>query len=331
MNTILFITSSRIGDAVLTTGVLSHIHQYFPECLVTIAADPLSASLFQEYPLLDKLIIFSKQKYSRHWLALRREVKHHPWDWIIDLRGSLISYTLKCQKRSIWHQTKNDSRHKVEQICRLLNIPLTAPTLWHSQDQHEKAEALLPDGFSYLALAPAANWIGKQWPIERFTRIAQHFCERYKDTKIVLIAAPHEESMVAPLIKGTPSNRLINLVNKNLDLGQIGACLKRCQLFLGNDSGLMHMAAALEVPTIGLFGPSKEENYGPFDNLLLREGKAINKVVRIPQTYHQLKATSGFSLKSKDSYMKGLTLDAVWKILKEQWEKHISLNPYRPY
>lgn len=320
MKKILFITCSRIGDAVLTTGILNYIQHEIPNAKVTIAVDPLPASLFSDYPLLDKLIIFAKQKRSRHWLDLWKQVKGQQWDWVIDLRGSIISYGLRCARRSVWRQKENDPRHKVEQISSLVKIPVTSPALWFNTERLKIAESLLAEGAFHLAMAPAANWIGKQWPIERFTEIAQQFCKIHPQAKIVLIAAPHERKIVQPLIDKVAPSQLINLIDHNYDLGQTAACLQQCQLFLGNDSGLMHMAAAVGIPTIGLFGPSREENYGPYDSHLATIGKKVNSVIRIPQTYDQLKLMPHFSHQSQDCYMTGLTVDAVWQVFNQHLE-----------
>lgn len=321
MRNILFITCSRIGDAVLTTCVLNYINKHIHNAKVTIAVDPLPAPLFENYPLLDQLLIVPKQKYSKHWLTLWKKVKLNQWDWVIDLRGSLISYALRTNLRSVWRQKNNDSRHKVEQITDLVKIPTTAPCLWFNQKQISIAKNLLGSDSSYLAIAPAANWIGKQWPVERFLRLSERFCENNPTAKIVLIAAPHEYKVVRPIIESLPSYKLINLLDYNYDLGQIAACLKQCSLFIGNDSGLMHMSAAVGIPTIGLFGPSGEENYGPYDGNLLLNNSSLNTVIRIPKTYDELKSTKGFSHQSQECYMNTLTTDYVWPILEAEWER----------
>ena len=321
MNHVLFITCSRIGDAVLTTSVLNYINQHMPKAFVTIVVDPLPAPLFKNYPLLNQLIILPKQKHSQHWLTLWKQVKTRRWDWVIDLRGSVISYALKANRRSIWRQKNNDGSHKVEQITSLVKVPITAPCLWFSQKQADVAKDLLKPDSSYLAIAPAANWIGKQWPIERFTELAERFCVNDPAAKIVLIAAPHEHKIVQPLVESFTADKVINLLNYSYDLGQTAACLKQCQLFIGNDSGLMHMSAAVGTPTIGLFGPSREENYSPYDSHLLMKREPFNTIVRIPKTYDELTSTRGFSHQTQDCYMSELTTNNVWPILKAQWER----------
>lgn len=323
MMKILFITCSRIGDAVLTTGILQYIINHYPNARVTIAVDPLPAPLFSDYPLLDNLIVFPKQKRGRHWLSLWQQVRGQRWDWVIDLRGSLIGYAVRSKRRAIWRQRAQDNRHKAEQISGLVGIQTTPPALWFSSLRLKYAYTLLPQAGHYLAMAPAANWIGKQWPISYFIELAQKFSHHHPGAKVVVMAAPHERPMVQPLLQALPASSLICLMDYNLDLGQIAACLSRCHLFIGNDSGLMHMAAAVGVPTIGLFGPSREENYGPYDSHYDKTGMSVNRVIRIPKTYQELKNTPGFSHKTKDCYMTDLKVDTVWPVLQEQWQRFV--------
>ncbi|MCX7338061.1 MAG: glycosyltransferase family 9 protein [Alphaproteobacteria bacterium] len=313
---ILFITCSRIGDAVLTTGILKFIEHAFPGAKVTIAVDPLPAPLFKDYPLLDRLIVFPKKKHSRHWVDLWMQTVARKWDWVIDCRGSVVSYGLWAKKRSLWHSTPGDTRHKVEQISGMAGIPTTSTHLWFSACRQEKAKALLPDDHPYLAMAPAANWIGKQWPIEFFTDLAGQFITTYPSAKIAIFAAPHEQAMVQPLLNQLPSHACVDFIKNPLDLADVAACIQRCRVFIGNDSGLMHIAAAVKTPTIGLFGPSREENYGPWQS----PNEDLHRVVRIPLSYEQLAQTPGFSHKCQTCFMTSLTTEKVWLSLRDRWD-----------
>ena len=67
---ILFVTSSRIGDAVLSTGLLDHLMRRYPEARFTVACGPVAAGLFAHMPQLERLIVFDKRRYGRHWLGL---------------------------------------------------------------------------------------------------------------------------------------------------------------------------------------------------------------------------------------------------------------------
>jgi heptosyltransferase-3 len=88
---VLFITSSRLGDAVLSAGLLGHITQMYPGARVTIVAGPIAASLFAGYPNLDKVISLEKHRYSLHWFDLWRQVIGEKWDMVVDMRNSAVS------------------------------------------------------------------------------------------------------------------------------------------------------------------------------------------------------------------------------------------------
>ncbi len=313
---ILFITCSRIGDAVLTTGVLQHILKNHPTAQVTVAADPLVADLFSDYPLLENLFQFKKQKHSLHWLDLWKQVVKTSWDWVIDLRGSGIAYMLWAKKRTTWKSIPNDTRHKVAQISGCVGIPLEAPHLWVSEETEKSVLKWLPDR-PFLALSPAANWVGKQWPLENFIHLLHLFYQTFPESSVLVMAAPHEKPMIQGLLDAFPKEKLFTTIDHNPTLIQTAACIQKAQLFLGNDSGLMHMAAAVKTPTIGLFGPSREENYGPFQ----MPGENRNYVVRIPLTYDELRQTEGFSHQSQSCFMTGLQVDTVWAAVRNCWEK----------
>jgi heptosyltransferase-3 len=312
---ILFITCSRIGDAVLTTGVLNYIAEKHRNAQVTIAADPLVADLFQDYPLLKTIIRFAKEKNSKHWFTLWKQVVGQRWDWIIDLRGSGIAYALFAQKRTTWKSVPKDTRHKVEQISACVHIPVTAPHLWIGENTYQSVEGWVPSK-PFLALAPAANWVGKQWPLDSFSVLLSLFNKSFPNAPVIIMAAPHERSMIQPLLD--KFSNCSTIIDYNPSLIQTAACIQKARVFLGNDSGLMHMAAALKTPTVGLFGPSREENYGPFQY----SGEDRNSVVRIPMTYDQLAQTEGFSHKSQNCYMTDLTVETVWSVLEYMWQKN---------
>ena len=307
---ILFITCSRIGDAVLTTGLLKEIQNRYPFASVTVAVDPLPAALFEDYPLLDNLIIFSKKRHSKHWFDLWKKVKGQKWDWIIDMRGSLISYTLWAKKRIVWKSKPKDTRHKVEQVSALLGAKILAPGLWFTEERFYKAKKFFQDEV-YIAVAPAANWVGKQWPITSFIELFKRFIREYPGVKIAIFAAPYEKNIVDPLIQSLPKENVMSFLDQNLSLIETAACINQCKMFIGNDSGLMHVAAAVGIPTIGLFGPSKEQNYRPWQNY----DEARNTVVRTPMTYDQMSSRPGFSHKSQDCYMGSLDVETVWQAL----------------
>ncbi|MHA1558501.1 MAG: glycosyltransferase family 9 protein [Alphaproteobacteria bacterium] len=315
---ILFITNSRIGDVVLSTGILEYIKNFYKDAFVTIVSDPLTVCLFKDYPLKKRIICLSKKPFSMHWVLLWSKVFKYSWNIVIDLRGSPISYFLKVKKRYVWSSIKPEKdKHKVEQISSLMKTkqPLP-PKLWISDRWKRRLDLLMPSlSCSYLTIAPIANWIGKQWPLEFYNILLGRFLSTFKDAFVMTIAAPHEKCFLDQVYKDLPKERFINSFDDSFSLLDKAYFIKQSKLFVGNDSGLMHIAVAVGTRVIGLFGPSDENIYGPFD-----ETKNYHKVLRIPLSYKELTKTPGFSHKSKDCYMKTLDVDKVWETLSSAWQ-----------
>ncbi len=312
---LLFITSSRIGDAVLSTGVLNYMVNKHPGIDVTVAAVPLTLPLFEAVPHLNRLIPIIKQSLNRHWLALWQQCRHEKWDIIIDIRGSFLSYFLKTSQRYVWKSFKV-ADHRVDQLGRLIGMtPPPPPYLWLGLTHLQKAQSLISGPIPVLALAPAANWIGKQWPAKSFSMVVDQFLEKH-EAKIAVFAAPQERSMVQPILDAIPRDKRIDLVGR-LSLLETAACLKQCQVFMGNDSGLMHMAAAMGTSTLGLFGPSDDRMYAPY----CPPENPINQVIRIPESLDELKKLPGFAFDAPRTFMESLKPETVFQALEGMWMK----------
>jgi heptosyltransferase III len=263
---ILFITATRIGDAVLSTGLLGHLLERHPGARVTIAAGTLAAPLFAEVPGLERLIPMAKRRLSLHWLGLHAAVVPRRWDLVVDLRGSALAYLLWAGERRVIAKGET-GEHRVGQLARLFGIvPPPGPRLWLGREHERRAAALAPPGDPILAIGPAANWRGKQWRGERFAELMQHLTAPggiLPGARVAVMAAAHERPQAERLLVAVPPERRLDLVGKT-DLLTAGAVLRRAALFIGNDSGLMHIAAAAGAPTLGLFGPTQASHYAPW-------------------------------------------------------------------
>lgn len=261
---ILFVTASRIGDAVLSTGLLAHLAEIYPQARFTVACGAPAAPLFAAAPFVEKVIPMVKRKRAGHWRDLWAQCVGSWWSMVVDLRGSAIAYLLPTCRRAVL-KSSWEPKHRLYHLASVLGEDKAfPPVLWNTPDQAATAERLLPPGPFTLAVGPTANWGGKQWPAERFAQVALELT-RDNQGRVVVFGAENERSSVLPLLDALPAERTVDLIGK-VDLPTIHACLKRCQLYVGNDSGLMHMAAAAGIPTLGLFGPSSEVFYGPFGN-----------------------------------------------------------------
>lgn len=277
---ILFISANRLGDAVLTMGVLSWLESQNPQASFTVACSPLTADLFRAVPRLDKMILLKKKRHHAHWIDLWRECVGTKWDIIVDFRNSLASRLLWGNKK--YYPAPNKGEHKVIDHARMIGAsPVPAPTLWLAPSALAKAQEIIGRDRPVIAFGPAANWPAKQWPIESFTALAQQLTATdglYPNAKIMIAAAPHERAQLTPLFTAFDKDQIIDLLGQ--DLQTVTACLKQADLFVGNDSGLMHIAAAVGTPTIGLFGPGYEKIYGPWGDK--------TTIVRTPETAEEL-------------------------------------------
>src|SRR6185312_9513015 len=117
-----------------------------------------------------------------------------------------------------------------------------APRLWLSARDEARASALVPPGSPLLALAPTANWHGKQWPIECFIAAAKRLSASdgpLPDAQFLIVGGPGERDAALPLISAFEPDRIIDLVG-TADLLTAAAALRHADLFIGNDSAPMH-------------------------------------------------------------------------------------------
>ena len=303
---ILFITATRIGDAVLSSGLIKRLSDEIPNARFTIVAGPVAAPLFEDVPNLDRIIVFAKAKNGGHWFDLWTQVRARRWGLVVDLRGSGLSRFLSTRRRAIFRRVGGLQVHKVIEAARVLKIEddPAPPYLFTSAETEARADELTAGTGPILALAPAANWVGKTWPLERFTRVAIRLLDAHGPMaggRLMVLGGSQD----APLAKGLkdvlPRGQFIDLT-QSADLLTAYACLKRARLFIGNDSGAMHLAAAAGAPTLGIFGPSDERLYGPWG--------LLGRVARGPRTFEQLRAVDP-GLDQALCHMMDLTVETV--------------------
>ena len=263
---ILFVTSSRIGDAVLSTGLLDHLMRRYPDARFTVACGPVAAGLFAHMPQLERLIVFDKRRYGRHWLGLWAKTVLTGWDLVVDIRASALAWLVPTRRRAIMRKAPG---HKIAQIAAILRVtPPPLPVTWTSEPDRARAALLLPGDGPWIGVGPTANWSGKIWPAENFVALFKVLRdELLPGARPVIFAGPgvHERAGAQAVLDQLPD--AVDLCGK-LTLSEAAACLGRMRIFIGNDSGLMHIAAASGVPTLGLFGPTSVAEYAPAGRLV---------------------------------------------------------------
>jgi ADP-heptose:LPS heptosyltransferase len=256
---ILFITATRIGDAILSTGVLAELARRHPEARITVACGPLAQSLFNGFPGVAAVIVLTKRRFAGHWLDLWRRVRATRWDLVVDLRRSLIPWLIRSQDRRCLPRT-DPSVHRAQFLPRVLDIDdVLEPVIPLSEAHRARAAELVPDGPPVLALAPLAAQPEKTWPIANFGALAGRIPP---DWRLAVFAGPGEDRACASLLESIPGHRRVRVIGEP-DLLVVGAALARCRAYVGNDSGVSHLAAAVGVPTLALFGPTDPRQYAP--------------------------------------------------------------------
>lgn len=264
---LLVITLSNIGDAIMTTPVLEALHELFPQARVDIVADARSAELFEACPYRGQIYFKHKREGWRGLLRLIRELRRTYYDLIVDLRTDGLSYLLRGAKRRSKWQAAVAGPHAVERsfaIIRTLWPEAAIPDtlVWLSGADRAYASQTLRQcsGERIVAVAPGANWAGKIWPLEHYRAVLEILREDFD--AVVMLGNERDEVAATGLAASSPKPAL-NLAGKT-SLRQAAAVLEHATVFLGNDSGLGHLAAAVGTPTLTLFGPGEPERYHPW-------------------------------------------------------------------
>ena len=268
---ILFITATRIGDAVLSTGLLGHLIRQHPQARIVVACGPAAEGVFARMPGRAWTIVLTKRRLRLHWLELWREVGTQRWDLVVDLRGSAFAFLLRTKRRFVMRGGRQPGP-RIAHLGALMGLdPPPLPVAWFNAADRARAAALLPSGGQggegpWIALGPTANWDRKVWPAERFVALFEALTapgQPLEGARAAILGGPgpQEAAMAAPVLAAL-GDRAVDLVGR-ISLPEAAAVLDRAALFVGNDSGLMHLSAATGTPTLGLFGPSRVAEYAP--------------------------------------------------------------------
>jgi lipopolysaccharide heptosyltransferase III len=266
---ILFITNTRIGDAVLSTGLLGLLTDKYPTARITVVVGPLASSVFDGVPCVERVIPLRKRRYNSHWFSLYLNLLRS-WDLVVDLRGSATAWLVPTRHRRVMKRP-DPMASRVVELARLVNAdPPPSPRLWIQERDRQAAALLVPSGTDFIAVAPGASSEEKRWPTERFAAMINRLTARdavAARLAVVLLSGADERWLVDQvgdqLMERPGMGRPLIVVGETRLL-VVAAILQRARLFVGNDSGLMHLAAAAGAPTVGLFGPTVAARYGPW-------------------------------------------------------------------
>jgi ADP-heptose:LPS heptosyltransferase len=269
---VLFVTSNRIGDCVISSGIVREIGRQIPGAKITVACGRPPSPFFRSAPGVERTIILDKKKMAGHWVDLWKQVVGTRWDLVIDIRGSALSYLIPARRRVIYNRSWETGVRKVEMVSRLMGSPTPLePEIFLDDQARRDAAAVIDPQLAagsgpgpIIALAPIAHQPGKSWPAERWGRLVEMLKAepRFDGWRFMPVGGPGDRPPATPALEAA-GERGIDFVGKG-DILASAAAIDRAALFVGNDSGLMHVSAALGGPTLGLFGPTEWWLYGPW-------------------------------------------------------------------
>ncbi len=267
---LLFITLSNIGDVIMTTPALLALHDAFPQAAIDIVADPRSSAIFEACPFLGTLFHRHKRDKLAGLFRLVRQLRQRHYEAVIDLRTDFVPWLLKARHRSARWRAPAHGPHAVEQHIAVATRVLgnregpPAPRVWINAEDKAYAQNIMgaQQPGRWLAVAPGANWPGKIWPATRYAELLTRGINTF--TGALLLGGPGDRQ-IAKTIQAHAALECVDLTGTT-SLTQAAALLDHASLFVGNDSGLGHLAAARGIPTLTLFGPGRPERYRPWQS-----------------------------------------------------------------
>ena len=286
---VLLVRLRSIGDTVLATPSLFALKRFLPHAQVDILVEDWVAPLLTNHPSVDKVIVLERGGL-RARTRVARELRAERYDVVYNLHGGTTATFLTRATGArhrvgfetyqyaqlhtelappaplLWRQEKT---HSVEQQLALLGwtgVPVTdkprtqlgvSPIAVEAVNRRLAAAGLAEQKIALIH--PAAAFETKRWPTENFARVAEYLSER--GFACVAIAAPHEAQIVNDLL-GEASVKIVSL---DLSLPEVTAIAALSQLFVGNDSGIAHIAVAVGTPSVVIFGSSNVANWRPWN------------------------------------------------------------------
>jgi heptosyltransferase-3 len=278
-----------IGDTVLSTPSLFALKRFLPNAEIDILVEDWVAPLLDDHPHVNRVVVLERGGLGAR-ARLARQMRATGYDVVYNLHGgttaTLLTRATGARHRVgfktyqyaqlhnhqapsssvLWAQQKT---HSVEQQLALLGwtgVPVTDRPRTHLAITPEAAGAvarrLVAAGLENQKIAlvhPAAAFATKQWATENFARVVEYLAER--GFASVAIAASHEREVLNHLM----SEATAPVVSFDLSLPEVAALAARSELFVGNDSGIAHIAAAVGTPSVVVFGSSNIAHWGPWN------------------------------------------------------------------
>ncbi len=283
---ILAIKLRYLGDVLLATPTLHALKVAFPEARLTVLVNRGTDDILRGNPHVDEILPLDRGsilQQSRFILDIRRR----RFDTVVDLTdgdraafltwisGASVRIGFNAEQRWTGHcyttvVTGGTGAHRIERDLAAL-APMgieprdRIPQIWLGPEDVARVDQLavqlgLAKDRSWVVIQPGARYWFKAWPPQRFAEVADRLHDRFGCQ--VLVAGSPQEAALTQAVVDHAKSPLLSIAGRS-DVRMLAALLKRSTLFIGNDTGAMHIAAAVGTPVVGLFGPSNPLEWGP--------------------------------------------------------------------
>lgn len=291
-----------VGDAIMTTPVVRAIRKNYPKAEITVLAKPWVIPVYEHNPYIDKIMVYeANERHKKGWgtIILSKDIQARGFDLAVLMQNAfeaaLIAFLGRVKERLGYNTDARSlllnrcvkmnpvlkKRHLIEYYNGILNgAGLVSDgekmDLYISSKDQDYASALLkkelPGDAMVIGINPGATGgTAKRWFPERYADLCQKLSQEY-NTKILIFGGPADHELGEYILKLSKGSA-INIAGKT-SLGQAFALIEKCSLFITNDSGLMHAAAALDVNQIAVIGSTDHIATRPYSD------KAV--MVRVP-------------------------------------------------
>lgn len=292
---ILILKPSSLGDVVQALPVLRLLKRHLPHSQIYWWIDSRLAPLLEGDPDLTGLVLFERHRWAhpRNWHELAASVRwarRQRFDWIIDLQGlarsAAFGWLANGQRLVGLDEPREGARGFYDSAARrasyfshavdwylgvlpLLGVPAHRDYDWlparPSVSEQLRRKWTLGHG-EWILLQPGARWPNKRWPVESFAALAWSLSTRRPQARFAVLGGHEDRELGAAIISALPPGSGFDLTDK-LSLPEMVECIRLGTVMVTNDTGPMHVAAALRKPIVALFGPTEPSRTGPYGQI----------------------------------------------------------------
>ena len=291
---ILILKPSSLGDVVQALPVLRLLKRHLPASEIFWWIDSHLAPLIEGDPDLTGIVRFERKRWAapRHWPEIFHSVqwvRAQNFDWIIDLqclmRSGAFAWLANGKfligldepregARGFYDiAVRRQSFHTHAADWYLAVLPqLGVPVHWNFQwlpERFETAATVKSTGQTndarWIAIQPGARWNNKRWPVQNFAELVRLLAAGFPDVRFAILGNDDDKPLGKIVARAEPA-RCLNLCGRT-SLPEMVEWLRLCKLMITNDTGPMHVAAALGKPLVALFGPTEPRRTGPYGQL----------------------------------------------------------------